>query len=411
MLAVVYPDPEKTLSSGSWASILDAATSISSTIFFEEPLLRMPTAIQEVFIHQNEPVPEVCYIYVEKVAASYTTNVYILTETGRVLGTMYHLRFAGIEGNFNTKTSVGALVHQLAWPPAQMAEDPIKFAHVLFVANRDNPLLKTYRERLDKLGFSHDTIAEPVASPQLRGDTIIVVVADAAKTIDDVYEVSATSCQKLLTTIKHISQSGSQNKVFCVTRDVSKGVDASSLSQAPLHGLARIIKSEEPDIFGGLIDVEDDQFPLQAIRYVQGPDVIRIEDTVARNARLRPFAGANNDRKPQAPLRLRPYGTYIITGGLGALGLEIAAYLAEKGAKRLVLISRRRFAPRQQWSSSDVSTEIQRILAIEATGVSVHPLSVDMTAPNASAKLRDGLDSLGLPPVLGVVHAAGVLAN
>ena len=60
-----------------------------------------------------------------------------------------------------------------------------------------------------------------------------------------------------------------------------------ALSQAPVIGLARVTRSEKAKIFGGLINVEDSIFPLQALKYVQGVDVNKIEGGVARNARLR----------------------------------------------------------------------------------------------------------------------------
>ena len=41
------------------------------------------------------------------------------------------------------------------------------------------------------------------------------------------------------------------------------------------------------------------------------------------------------------PLELRADATYLVTGGLGSIGLEIAGYLAAHGAKHLVLTSRR----------------------------------------------------------------------
>ncbi|KAL8794650.1 MAG: hypothetical protein Q9195_002846 [Heterodermia aff. obscurata] len=411
MFVTVLPDPAKILSSKSWASILDAATSISSTMFYKDPLLRMPTAIKKVYVLDQYPVPDTCYIYVERASATHTANVYILSETGLVLGTLYELRFAGIEGDLNAKSMDGGLVHRLAWPPAQLAEEPLDFEHLLFISNSENPLLKNYTIRMDSSKIKFDTIFEPVPFPDLKDGTVIILVAEAAETDDQVYEVSARSFDKLITTVKQVVQTGSRHKIFCITKAVCHGTYASSLSQAPLHGLARILKSEEPDVFGGLIDVEDNQFPMQAIKYVRGADVIRMEDTVAQNARLRPYLGPSENKTREAPFRVLARGTYIITGGLGALGLEIASYLVEKGAKRLVLVSRRSLPPRRQWDSKADSTEIQRILALEAAGIAIHPLSVDLTAPDASAKLIQGLDALGLPPVLGVVHAAGVLAN
>ncbi|MCJ1263393.1 hypothetical protein MMC22_003263 [Lobaria immixta] len=361
MLAKVHADPEadpsKHWGGNSWASILDAATSTSSTIFHADPLLRMPTAIDRVTI-STTLTPKICYIHVKK----------------------------ALEGDSAARRSDKGLVHRIAWPPVQLAENPLRLRDVLFIA-KESPLLRGYRSQLSSIGVACSIVAEPEELDHVQEGSVIILIADGAQKAEDVYAVSAKSCEQLLTLIKISSESLAQNKIFCITQNALRVIDYHTLSQAPLLGLARIVQSEESALFGGLIDVEDDILPLQAIKYAQGIDVIRVEDSVARNAR-----------------------TYVITGGLGALGLEVAAFLAEKGAKRIVLVSRRHLPPRCLWDSQD-SLEIQRILSLEAMGVSVFTVSVDITAPTAASQLRSALDGLSLPPVLGVVHAAGTLAN
>ncbi len=53
-------------------------------------------------------------------------------------------------------------------------------------------------------------------------------------------------------------------------------------------------------------------------------------------ARLRPRPAV-----PHAPLQLRADGTYLLTGGLGGIGLELASWLVRRGVRQLVLVSRR----------------------------------------------------------------------
>ena len=413
MLAKVHADPESSPSRhwgrSSWASILDAATSVSSTIFFKDPLLRMPTAIDQVRLLQNTLTPEICYIHVIKASTELAADIFLLSEEGQVLCKIDSLKFAGIEGNPAARKSDKGLVHKMAWPPARLAETPLRFQEIVCVANKTSPLLTSYQARLKGLRIPCTVVSEPEDIPSTGEDSVIVFIPDGAKTENEIYEISARSCDRLLRIVKILSKTSSRRKAFCITQGVSKGTNAHTLSQAALLGLARIIRSEESEVFGGLIDVEDDQFPMQAIKYVQGVDVIRIEDTVARNARLRAFPA--DTVATQVPFRLQPHGTYIITGGLGALGLEVAGYLAEKGAKRIVLVSRRSLPPRRQWESLKDQFDIQRILALETKGLSIYPVSVDMTASDASTRLLNVLDNLSLPQVLGVVHAAGTLAN
>ena len=416
MLAKVHADPEESLSKhwhgGPRASILDAATSISSTIFFKDPLLRMPTAIEKVEILSGEFIPMICFIYVKKSNTPVTAEILIMSEQGRILGNIQGLKFAGIEGNPADHKPCSDLIHRIVWPPAQLAESPLRLGEVIFICNQPSPLLESYQRRLDDLRICSVSITNPEDLPELGKDAIVIFIPDGARTKDEIYEVSARSCDTLLKIVKILIRASVQCKAVCITQNVSKGADNRSLSQSALLGLARIIKSEEPDVFHGLIDVEDDQFPMQAIKYVHGVDVIRIEDFVPRNARLRPFTpDYSNTNRNHVSLRLQPHGTYLITGGLGALGLEVATHLAEKGAKRVVLLSRRSLPPRRQWKSQKHNLEIQRILELEAMGLSIYLVSFDITMAGASSQLLTTLDNLSLPPVLGVIHAAGTLAN
>lgn len=415
MLAKVHADPEADPSKHwggiSWASVLDAATSISSTIFHDQPLLRMPTAIDSVTIRSNVLTPKISYIYVKKVNGDCAADVLVLTDEGTILVRILNLRFAGIQGNIYARKLDTGLVHKISWPQAQFANQPLHFQKVLFLAS-ESPLLENYRSYLKSINMENTTVVEPDSVSSADEDTIVVFLARGAKEAENVYANSAKESERFLRAVKALIRSGFKNKLFCITHKVSEAVDCDALSQAALLGLARIIQSEEPKVFGGLIDVEDSLFPMQAIKWVQGVDVIRIQDCIARNARLQPLGREITKAKTgDRAFRLHPQGTYIITGGLGALGLETAFWLAEKGAKRLVLLSRRSLPPRRLWGSHMKNLKIQRILSLEAMGISVYVLSIDITSASASYQIQSALDGLSLPPVLGVVHAAGTLFN
>ncbi len=103
---------------------------------------------------------------------------------------------------------------------------------------------------------------------------------------------------------------------------------------------------------------------------------------------------------PRAHAPVRAAGTYLVTGGLSGLGLEVARYLAQRGAGRLVLIGRR-----------GVTAEAAPALAaLRASGTAVIAESVDVTDPASLAALLARLRSEG-PPLRGVIHAAAVLDN
>ncbi|MFI4873999.1 MAG: aminotransferase class I/II-fold pyridoxal phosphate-dependent enzyme [Blastopirellula sp. JB062] len=91
-------------------------------------------------------------------------------------------------------------------------------------------------------------------------------------------------------------------------------------------------------------------------------------------------------------------GTYLITGGLGALGLEVAQWLVSRGAKRLALASR-------SGKPSDAAAD--RIAVWRADEVAVEVVALDVADRDDVAQTVARLAKAG--PLVGVIHAAGVL--
>ncbi|MFG2292982.1 SDR family NAD(P)-dependent oxidoreductase [Streptomyces sp. NPDC048603] len=97
--------------------------------------------------------------------------------------------------------------------------------------------------------------------------------------------------------------------------------------------------------------------------------------------------------------RFRADGAYLITGGLGALGVSLAGFLAGLGAGTLVLVGRS--AP-----SKEAAAQLD---ALRAGGTTVEVLRCDVADRAALRRSLDTLRERGLPPLRGVVHAAGVV--
>ena len=406
----------------SWAPMLDAATSVGSTIFFDQPRLRMPAQIDRVEVYTDEPPPKVGYLYVEPSAnADLAVDVCVLGEEGAPLFKFIAMRFSEIEGTPGSSGSSESLVHQMSWPPATFSEKPLPISHIVLISEH-KPTLDEYVQYLSSKSISTSSISRAgdlsestISSLLSNKDTAVVYAPGSVASLVEVPQITEQFISELLHIVKFVTQASSPSKVFAIVDKTFGAENPTALAQAALHGLSRIIASELPDLWGGLIDNEDSTFPLQVIKYVQGQDVIRVKDLVPRVARLRPLPrerlAENSARRTLLP---RPEGTYIITGGLGALGLEVADFLVEKGARRLVLISRRRLPSRREWDqqiNASTKAAIQKIKTLEKQGATIHAVAVDIGSSNGSSKLQAAIDALSLPPISGVIHAAGVLED
>jgi myxalamid-type polyketide synthase MxaC len=170
-------------------------------------------------------------------------------------------------------------------------------------------------------------------------------------------------------------------------------------AQAALWGLGRTMAHEHPELWGGLVDLEPgrvaDAVPDLAA-WLARPDG---EDELAWRAgeRLVPRL----ERYAPAAL-LQPQfkrdSSYLITGGLGGLGLSVARWMIEQGAHCLVLASRSDPAPAAR----------EALRSFEQAGAHVVCAQCDVADDRAVAGLIARLGA-ELPPLRGVVHAAGAL--
>jgi non-ribosomal peptide synthase protein (TIGR01720 family) len=112
------------------------------------------------------------------------------------------------------------------------------------------------------------------------------------------------------------------------------------------------------------------------------------------------------------PLRTR--GVYIITGGLGGIGLELAEFLAGRYRARLVLVTRSAFPPSAHWpeyltyhDGADPTCErIRRLQRVLELGAEVDIVSGDVADRDAMMRLKVRvLERFGV--IHGIIHAAG----
>ncbi|NVI99945.1 SDR family NAD(P)-dependent oxidoreductase, partial [Myxococcus sp. AM009] len=231
------------------------------------------------------------------------------------------------------------------------------------------------------------------------------------------WEAASNRCITFLRTLlRHGEHAGGpaesrQMPLHLVTQG-AHGATLESAVGASLWGLGRSIALEHPLLWGGLIDFEPGVATPELTALLADELVhASIEDQVAFRAGRRLGArlvkrappetakapqGAREDTHP----RVHAEASYLVTGGLGDLGLEMARWLVSRGARHLVLLSRKG----RQGLSDDASVAA-RVAAIKAMGATVCTEACDVgDAPSLSRVARRfGRD---WPRLGGVIHAA-----
>lgn len=119
----------------------------------------------------------------------------------------------------------------------------------------------------------------------------------------------------------------------------------------------------------------------------------------------------DNDQPP----KLRQEGVYLITGGLGGIGLEIAEYLAQTVKAKLILIGSSAFPSTDEWQQwlathdeqDKFSSKIRKLQELEKLGAEILTLSADVAnAAQMQAAITQGVARFG--QIHGVIHAAGI---
>ncbi|MDQ5822438.1 MAG: acyltransferase domain-containing protein, partial [Actinomycetota bacterium] len=258
----------------------------------------------------------------------------------------------------------------------------------------------------------HQCVEVPAAdSPSLRhavGEPVgseVVLVVEAG----DVEDSAADAVRLLADTrliLEAVLASPEVGTLWIVTSegDLGTATTERELGQSGAAALARTLTAEHPELRCVALSVPDS---------LQSRDLDIVADLVRRGApdgeeqlavhsaslyrpRLRPLATSGSASAHNLPIRSG--GTYLITGGTGGLGLQLALAVARLTPRRLVLVSRR-----GETAVSDAATWAE----LAATGVEVETLCADVVD---ESRMRKIVEDCG-PDLRGIFHLAGALED
>jgi phthiocerol/phenolphthiocerol synthesis type-I polyketide synthase D len=188
-------------------------------------------------------------------------------------------------------------------------------------------------------------------------------------------------------------------RLWLVTRNglVVGGEESGDPAVGALKGLIRVLAYEHPDLRAALVDVDpagDVTAALAAeLEQTGGDDVIAWRQDSRWVERL---SRATLGERRHDPI-VRRDGSYIVTGGLGGLGMVVARWLVDSGAGRVVLNGR-----------TDPSDRQRGDLAALQTRADVVVVQGDIAAPAVAERLVAAAEETGLP-LRGVIHSAAVI--
>ncbi|WP_377594394.1 type I polyketide synthase [Micromonospora eburnea] len=218
--------------------------------------------------------------------------------------------------------------------------------------------------------------------------------------LDEAPSIGAPAVPAGLTATLHLLQAlgdvGLVAPLWCLTREAVAAGPVRAPLQSPIWGLGRTAALEHPQRWGGLIDVPG-QPGTETVESLIAVVAAGIEDQVAvrpggvlARRLTRAAAGPAWKSEPWSP-----EGDVWITGGTGGVGAQLARWLTVRGARSLVLLSRR---------GPDAPGAAELVTELAARGTTATVVACDVADRSQIAGL---IEQMGPPSA--VFHTAGVL--
>ncbi len=359
----------------------------------------LPFEMGRVVVHRSGATSAVVHVrVVEKTPAGAVADVTLTDGSGSVVAHVERVRARRVDlGSLHAQSAHASdALHRLDWRPVEsMGAEGVLTGRWAVVAWGEGSRAQSVLEELRARGAS----AEVVSIAQLGGS--LALVDHVLCAWGDGADASAALSMSVagLSVAQALLPRTSAARLWWVTRgSISVSGESLSPSASSVWGLGRTLMQEHPELRCTLLDVESSGSLSEALaREVSAGDD---ETQVAWRANERHVARLVRAVSPASSVvrSLRVEGTVLVTGGLGALGLQVARGLARRGVKHLLLTGRRGLATPGAPAA---------VLELEGLGAQVTVSALDVSDEEALKQLLSQVPAE--LPLRGVVHAAGVV--
>jgi len=204
--------------------------------------------------------------------------------------------------------------------------------------------------------------------------------------------------------------------VTCSAQSVT-GTEAIRTETSVLSGICRVVPQEFPGVSFRQIDL-DDGFARrdQLLEELESPQVDIEVAYRGMHRWVKSFAPLRTEEPSRASSLLRERGVYVITGGLGNIGLALAKFLGRQYRARIALIGRSDFPERSTWQArldeDDLAQRtrhaIEVLVDLEGNGIEVLILSANVAIESDMQSAFGDIESR-LGAIHGVIHCAGAM--
>lgn len=176
-----------------------------------------------------------------------------------------------------------------------------------------------------------------------------------------------------------------------------------NISQSPLWGYSKVFGLEFPQVFAGIVDIDDtcllngtDNLLSEIMREEAEEVCLRGENERYVSRLIKHSEYVKKGRKKVNKIEIIEDGSYLITGGTGSIGMVYAEYFVNHGAKNLILVCRNE--PKEK--------VYMKINEFKTQGVNVELVYADVCNKESIESALSKFNN-----IRGVVHAAGTLRD